>query len=127
MSQHNSQSSVASSSTVDDDEEDEESVETEEMIFALIDYWSLNFTGDLHYPDTLHLVMEILEKLRQKNKVSVSVYAASFCVSHFSEKLGTTEWKKSDSRTHICWHLAKGSTQTLFLDKLSSRIYKTSY
>ena len=71
MSQHNSQSSVASSSTVDDDEEEGESVETEEMIFALIDYWSLNFTGDLHYPDTLHLVMEILEKLRQKNKVSL--------------------------------------------------------
>ena len=82
MSQHNSQSSVASSSTVDDDEEDEESVETEEMIFALIDYWSLNFTGDLHYPDTLHLVMEILEKLRQKNKVSVFEFMQLLFVYH---------------------------------------------
>ena len=66
MSQHNSQSSVASTSSNEDSIED--SVELN--IFTLIDYWSLNFTGDLHYPDALHLLMEILEKLRQKNKAS---------------------------------------------------------
>ena len=64
MSQHNSQSSVASSSTTEDFE-----LDIEQQVFSLVDYWSLNFTGDLHYPDTLHLLMEILEKLRQRNKV----------------------------------------------------------
>ena len=67
MSQHNSQSSVASSSTTEDFE-----LEIEQQVFSLVDYWSLNFTGDLHYPDTLHLLMEILEKLRQRNKVKTT-------------------------------------------------------
>ena len=96
MSQHNSQSSVASSSTADDYDE-EESVETEEMIFALIDYWSLNFTGDLHYPDTLHLVMEILEKLRQKNKVSV---CSSFFVYHTMARNLAPQNEKNQTQAH---------------------------
>lgn len=88
MSQHNSQSSVASSSTTEDFE-----LEIEQQVFSLVDYWSLNFTGDLHYPDTLHLLMEILEKLRQRNKVKTTCqkqfWKAVFCVSHFGEKVGT--------------------------------------
>lgn len=78
MSQHNSQSSVASSASASatDDEifEKPTLIDVDQMIFSLIDYWSLHFTGDLHFPDTLHLVMEILEKLRQRNKVSTSQF-----------------------------------------------------
>ena len=45
--------------------------EIEQKIFEIIDFWSFHFTGDLHFPESLHLVMEILEKLRNKNQVRV--------------------------------------------------------
>merc|ERR1711935_238711 len=78
-SQRNSQSSVASSasaSATDDEIFAESSIDVDQMIFSLIDYWSLHFTGDLQYHDTLHLVMEILEKLRQRNKISLEQSAS---------------------------------------------------
>jgi len=43
--------------------------EIEQKIFEIVDFWSFHFTGDLHFPESLHLVMEILEKLRNKNQV----------------------------------------------------------
>ena len=119
MSQHNSQSSVASSasaSATDDEIFAEPSIDVDQMIFSLIDYWSLHFTGDLQYHDTLHLVMEILEKLRQRNKVSTmnleKLYLSAkwlhFCVSHFDEKLGTTVRRLSKSDFHYPHMLAPG-------------------
>ena len=119
MSQHNSQSSVASSasaSATDDEIFSEPSIDVDQMIFSLIDYWSLHFTGDLQYHDTLHLVMEILEKLRQRNKVSTmnlkKLYLSAkwlhFCVSHFDEKLGTTVRRLSKSDFHYPHMLAPG-------------------
>ena len=80
LSQHNSQSSVVSSDTdgspgshtsgrLSADYGMNMDVTIEQTIFDLIDFWSFHFTGDLHYPESLHLLMEILEMLRYRNQV----------------------------------------------------------
>lgn len=41
----------------------------EKRVFHIVDFWSAKFTGDLHHPETLHILMAILEKLRNKQQV----------------------------------------------------------
>ena len=88
LSQHNSQSSVVSSDTdqgsspgshtsgrlsADYGHVDVTDIgEIEQTIYDLIDFWSFHFTGDLHYPESLHLLMEILEMLRYRSQIKYS-------------------------------------------------------
>ena len=77
LSNHNSQSSE-----LDEDESpsqdqfdpfdsqvDREMDRVEKRVYQIVDFWSRKFTGDLHYPETLHVLMAILEKLRNKQQV----------------------------------------------------------
>jgi len=89
LSQHNSQSSVVSSDSdhvsptgsqtsgrLSGEYDVTDIGEIEQTIYDLIDFWSFHFTGDLHYPESLHLLMEILEMLRYRNQITLQQSAA---------------------------------------------------
>ena len=78
LSTHNSQSSEIEDELEEQSQDQFDTFENqitleadrvEKRVFEIIDFWSLKFTGDLHYPETLHVIMAILEKLRNKQQV----------------------------------------------------------
>ena len=55
-------------SSIFDDGEDS-SAQCTEKIFKIVDFWSKSFPGDLQIPETLHILMGILEHLRSQEIV----------------------------------------------------------
>ncbi|CAG5099840.1 Oidioi.mRNA.OKI2018_I69.XSR.g16712.t1.cds [Oikopleura dioica] len=57
-------------SSIFDDGEDS-SAQCTEKIFKIVDFWSKSFPGDLQIPETLHILMGILEHLRSQEIISL--------------------------------------------------------
>ena len=79
LSTHNSQSSEIEDEDIESEMKEETSFDQfdsnlfnmEKRVFEIVNVWSEKFTGDLHSPETLHILMAILENLREKRQVKL--------------------------------------------------------